>query len=191
MSQEPRRARDLRLLDQVDAYPRRAHTGPLWRVVRDGRDPLLGGRSASRWCNGRFDVLYTSLEREGAIAEVYALLSLQPVFPSKIAFQVHRLHVSVQQSLQLADLPTLARLGVDIDRYQERNYEKTQDIADAAYFLGFDGLFVPSARWPCTNAVLFTDRVDPASLLLDATEPAPVDWRSWRRQTRSAGKRQR
>jgi RES domain-containing protein len=189
--QEPRRARDLRLLDQVDAYPRRAHTGPLWRVVRDGRDPLLGGRSASRWCNGRFDVLYTSLERDGAIAEVHALLSLQPVFPSKITFQVHRLHVSVEQSLHLADLPTLARLGVDTDRYQERNYAKTQDIADAAYFLGFDGLFVPSARWPCANAVLFTDRIEPASLSIDRTEPDPIDWRSWRRQTRPGGKRQR
>lgn len=191
MPREPRRARDLRLLDQVDAYPRRPHTGSLWRVVRDGRDPLLGGRSASRWCNGSFDVLYTSLERDGAIAEVYALLSLQPVFPSKIVFQVHRLHVSVQQSLHLADLPTLARLGVDIDRYQERDYARTQDIADAAYFLGFDGLFVPSARWPCTNAALFTDRIDPASLSIDATEPDHVDWRSWRRQSRSGGKRQR
>ena len=108
MSQGPRRARDLRLLDEVDAHPRRAHAGLLWHVVREGRDPLQGGRSTSRWCNGRFDVLYTSLEREGAIAEVHALVSLQPVFPSKIAFQVHRLRVSVQQSLHLADLPTLA-----------------------------------------------------------------------------------
>ncbi len=185
MSQEPRRARDLRLLDHVDAYPRRGHSGSLWRVVRDGRDPLQASRSASRWCNGQFDVLYTSLVREGAIAEMHALLSLQPVFPSKVTFRVHRLRVSVQQSLHLADLPTLARLGVDTDRYQERDYAKTQDIADAAYFLGFDGLFVPSARWACTNAVLFTDRMQPESLLLDETEPTPVDWRSWRRRARS------
>jgi len=185
--EEPRRARDLRLLDHVDAYPRRSHTGLLWRVVRDGRDPLQGGRSASRGCNGQFDVLYTSLEREGAIAEAHVLLSLQPVFPSKLAFHVHRLRVSVQQSLQLADLPTLGRLGVDIDRYQERNYARTQEIADAADFLGFDGLFVPSARWACNNAVLFTDRIEPASLMLDGTEPSPVDWRSWRRRTRSGG----
>lgn len=189
MPQDPRRARDLRLLDHVDAYPRRSHTGLLWRVVREGRDPLQGGRAASRWCNGLFDVLYTSLEREGAIAEVHALLSLQPVFPSRIAFHVHRLRVSVQQSLHLADLPTLARLGVDIDRYQERDYAKTQDIADAAYFLGFDGLFVPSARWPCTNAVLFTDRIEPAALSIEITEPEPVDWRSWRRRTRRAPQR--
>lgn len=186
MSQDPRRARDLQLLDHVDAYPRRAYTGAPWRVVREGRDPLQGGRSASRWCNGQFDVLYTSLERDGAIAELNSLLSLQPVFPSKIAFQVHRLRVSVRQALHLTDLPTLARLGVDVDHYQGRDYTKTQEIADAAYFLGFDGLLVPSARWPCTNAVLFADRIDPEGLSVDATETRAVNWREWRRQSRPA-----
>ena len=130
------------------------------------------------------------MAREGAIAEVYALLSLQPVFPSKVSFNVYRLHVSVRQGLHLTDLPTLARLGVDVDRYQTRDYSKTQEIADAAYFLGFDGLFVPSARWPCTNAILFTDKIEPASLLVDTKEPKPVDWRSWRRRTRAGNSRQ-
>ena len=183
-----RRARDLHLLDHVDAYPRRPYVGVLWRVVRDGRDPLQPGRAPSRWCNGSFDVLYAALERDGAIAEVHALLSLQPVFPSKIAFKVHRLRASVRQSLHLTDLPTLARLGIDVDRYQTRDYAKTQEIADAAYFLGFDGLFAPSARWRCTNAVLFTDRVEPGCLSLAKTEPKPIDWQEWRRGTRSGGR---
>jgi RES domain-containing protein len=182
-----RRARDLRLLDHVDAYPRRPYAGVLWRVAREGRDPLQASKSVSRWCNGQFDVLYTSLEREGAVAEVYALLSLQPVFPSKVVFQIHRLNVSAQQSLHLTDLPTLGRLGVDVDRYQERDYARTQDIADAAYFLGCDGLFVPSERWPCTNAVLFTERIEPAALSIETTEPDAVDWPGWRRRTRARG----
>lgn len=113
------------------------------------------------------------------------------MFPSNIAFQVHRLRVSVQQSLHLADLPTLARLGVDTDRYKERDYAKTQAIADAAFFLGFDGLFVPSARWECTNAVLFTDRIEPAQLSIEETEPAPIDWPAWRRGTRTPKTRPR
>jgi RES domain-containing protein len=181
VSDDPRRARDLRLLDQIDAHPRSAYAGVLWRVVRVGRDPLQGGRSVSRWCNGTFDVLYTSLEREGAIAELHSLLSLQPVFPSKIVFHVCRLRVSVVQSLNLTDLPALSKLGVNIARYQDRDYVRTQSIADAAYFLGFDGLLVPSARWPCTNAVLFTDRIEPAGLVIEATGPDCVDWPEWRR----------
>jgi RES domain-containing protein len=182
VSDDAHRARDLKLLDQVDALPRSAYAGVLWRVVREGRDPLQGGRSVSRWCNGEFDVLYTSLEREGAIAELHALLSLQPVFPSKIVFRVHRLRVSGMKSLNLTDVPTLSQLGVDVARYQDRDYAQTQNIADAGYFLGFDGLLAPSARWSCTNAVIFTDRLEPASLSIDATEPDPVDWLEWRRR---------
>lgn len=185
MPPSSQRARDLGLLDHIDAYPRRPFTGLLWRVVRSGRDPLLGGSSISRWCNGRFDVLYTSLERDGAIAEIHVLLSLQPVFPSKVAFHIHQLRASVQQSLHLADLPTLARLGGDTDRYKERDYAKTQAIADAAFFLGFDGLFVPSARWGCGNAVLFTERIKPAQLSVEKTEPEPLDWPAWRRRART------
>jgi RES domain-containing protein len=177
---DPRRARDLHLLDKVDAHPRRTFDGTLWRVSREGRDPLQGGRSTSRWCNGEFDVLYTSLERDGALAEVHALLALQPVFPSRISFLVHTLKVASQSVLHLADLPLLEQLGVDTARYQDRDYRQTQDIADAAFFLGFHGLVVPSARWSCANAVLFTDRVDPAALVVEATDSDPVNWSKWR-----------
>lgn len=184
MPHDSRRARDLKLLDDVDAYPRRAYSGVLWRVVPSGRDPLQGGRSASRWCNGEFDVLYTSFERDGAIAEVHALLSLQPVFPSKLAFNAHRLNVSIYRGLDLADLTVLGELGVETARYQEREYAKTQDIADAAFFLGFDGLLVPSARWSCSNAVLFTERIEPANLAIEVSERKAVDWRSWRKRNK-------
>lgn len=83
MSGDSRRARDLELLDAVDSFRREAFDADVWRLVRTGRDPTLGSPSRSRWCNGMFDVLYTSFERDGALAEIYALLSLQPVFPSK------------------------------------------------------------------------------------------------------------
>ena len=107
-------------------------------------------------------------------------------FPRRLPSRSTVCEFSVNQSLHLTDLPTLARLGVDVEHYQSRDYAKTQEIADAAYFLGFDGLFVPSARWHCTNAVHFTDRIEPARLSIDITEAKPVDWRSWRRRTRSS-----
>jgi hypothetical protein len=151
--------RDLRLLDAIDAFKREPFSQPVWRVAREGRDPILGAPSMSRWCNGTFDVLYTSLEREGAIAEIYTLLSMQPVSPSKIRLYVHRLTVSAQRTIRLADLATLSKLGVDVNRYRERDDSSTQPIADATYFLGFDGLIAPSARWECLNAVLFTDQI--------------------------------
>ena len=68
-----------------------------------------------------------------------------------------------------------------------QRFKEQSEIADAAYFLGFDGLFVPNARWPCTNAVLFTGRIEPASLSIESTEPDPVDRQRWRRRNRVSG----
>lgn len=186
MVDDPRRARELALLDALDAAPREPFAGTLWRICRDGRDPLQGGPSLSRWCRGEFDVLYTSLERDGAIAEIHALLAMQPVFPSRIAFRVHRLRVETQTTLHLADLAALEALGIDISNYRSRDYARTQDVADAAYFLGFDGLIAPSARWECLNAMLFTDRIDADALSLDESDADTIDWTAWRAEHRGS-----
>ncbi len=85
---------------------------------------------------------------------------------------------------KLADLPTLARLGVDTDRYADRDYSRTQPIAEAAFFLGFDGLIAPSARWRCLNFVLFTERIAPQQIEVLSTECKPIDWRLWRKGAR-------
>jgi hypothetical protein len=185
MAEDVRRARDLKLLDALDAFAREAVEGEVWRLVRSGREPTLGSPSRSRWCNGSFDVLYTSFERDGAIAEIHALLSLQPVFPSKDAWFANKLRIKSTQTLRLADLLTLSRMGVDTARYSERDYGRTQDIADAAYFLGFDGLVAPSARWPCLNLVLFTDRIPPSQVEVVEKPEEPVRWEEWRKRVGS------
>ncbi len=184
MPEDVRRARAIALLDAVDAFRREPFDAQVWRVAREGRDPLLGAPSQSRWCNGAFDVLYTSLEHDGAAAEVHALLTLQPVFPSRTRWFAHRVKVAAAQTLRLADLTTLARLGVDAARYAERDYSRTQEIADAAHFLGFDGLLAPSARWDCLNLVLFTDRVPPGQIETVESHDDPIDWATWRKRKR-------
>jgi hypothetical protein len=176
VAEDARRARDLGLLDAVDAFQREALDAEVWRVVRAGRDPTLGGPSRSRWCNGEFDVLYTSFEQDGAIAEIDALLSMQPVFPSKVEWFIHKLKVAAPQTLKLADLATLQKLGVDAARYGAREYGRTQEITDAAFFLGFDGLIAPSARWACLNFVLFTERVPADQIKVVQTLEMPVSW---------------
>jgi hypothetical protein len=180
--EDVRRARDLGLLDAVDAFRREALDAEVWRLVRAGRDPALGSPSRSRWCNGSFDVLYTSFERDGAIAEIHALLSLQPVFPSRDRWFANRLKVRATHTLRLADLPTLSKLGVDAARYADRDYRRTQEVADAAFFLGFDGLIAPSARWACLNLVLFTNRIPPDRIQALEAPEAPLSWEEWRNE---------
>lgn len=177
-------ARDLALLDLIDGFRRDGFSAEVWRVCRDGRSPTQGAPSLSRWCNGRFDVLYTSFERDGALAEIHALLSLQPVFPSKFVARAHRLAISVTRSLRLADLATLAKLGVDTSHYGDRDYAKTQAIGDAAWFLDFDGIVAPSARWPCLNAMLFTERIAESAILIETSETEPINWSDWHAKKR-------
>lgn len=137
--------------------------GPVWRIVRQGRDPLLASRSGGRWDDGTFDVLYTSESREGAIAEArFYLMKGQPVAPSKVVYKLYELKLNLEKSLRLIDLDALQALGVHTHHYGKAHYEqrkaeypRTQEVGEAAHFLGFDGLQVPNARHECLNIVLF------------------------------------
>ena len=154
-----RKARDLELLDAIDKLARTVFEGQVWRVVRASRDVLQASAVGARWDPGSFDVLYTSLDRDGALEEVYFHLSRQPVFPS-IPFQLHKIRVTARKVLSLEDTQLLQQLGVDVKNYANMDYSRTQAIADVAFFLGFDGLIVPSARSQYKNLILFADHVE-------------------------------
>lgn len=178
-----RRARDLELLDYLDALPRAPFEGEVWRIVRAERDVLQGYPARGRWDPGTFDVLYTSLAREGALEEIHFHLSRQPVFPSKMQSVLHRLSVRTRRTLRLGQ-DELNHLGVGEETYSMLAYGRTQEIGDAVQFLGCDALIAPSARWACDNLVLFTDALDPEDLASVGSEP--VDWAAWRAVRREA-----
>ena len=179
MSEAPK-PRDPALLDALDAFDRVSFEGDAWRAVRDGRDPLQGSASGGRWDPTLFDVLYTSLDQDGAVAEVYFHLSRQPVFPSKLRYGLHRLRVKTTKTLSLPDVPAMVSLGVDPARYREILYAPTQAIGDAANFLGFDSIIAPNARWSCRNLILFTEQIPPADL--EVIESFEIDWAKWRKR---------
>jgi len=99
--------------------------------------------------------------------------------PLSRPLKVSRLGVSTAKTLRLARVG-LERLGVNMARYGERNYEVTQNIGAALAFLGLDGLIAPSARWPCDNLMIYqsnhmlTDR-------LEVIDDERVDWGAWAR----------
>lgn len=180
-----RKARDVELLDALEALEPEAFEGDAWRIVREGRDPLQGYRAGARWDPpGGFDVIYTALNPDGARAEIFYHLNKAPVFPSRTVYLLHTIKLRTRRSLKLANLGALAALGVDTGRYGEVDYRtvptRTQEIGDAAHFLGFDGLIVPSARYDCHNLVVFMDRVEPDGTIL--VQSTPVDWKAWRQR---------
>jgi hypothetical protein len=95
------------------------------------------------------------------------------------------LAVRAERTLRLLDMRELANLGVDISRYETFEYGATQAVAAAAHFLEFDGMLVPSARFACSNLVLFTDRVSHSGHL-QLVSSEDVDWPDWRKKNRRA-----
>lgn len=172
-----RAPRDHALLDALDKHSPTPFDGKVWRVVRDGRDAAQGYASTARWSPGTFEVLYTSMEKSGAIAEVHFRLASQPVFPSKVIYQAAQLQVSAQKTIQLLDTELFGALNVDKSSFAKFDYLRTQEIGDAAQFLGFDGLIVPSARAPTRNLVLFTEALGPTDIQIIHSEA--VNWRDW------------
>lgn len=124
-------------------------------------------------------VLYGAAIPDGAIAEIHFHLNRgQSVFPSRMRHNLFELKVKARQTLMLADMDQLRRLGVEDSRYRDLLYNRTQEIAAAAAFLGFDGLIAPSARWDCQNIVLFLDAIDLEAIQIISDQP--VDWKVWR-----------
>jgi RES domain-containing protein len=152
------------LREALNGFPRKNFAGAVWRVVPEGRDPLEAMPSGARWDPGRFNVLYTSMACDGAMAEGPEPSQAAPAI-------VHRIAVRVRRALVLSDLAALERLGVGADDFKGGEQTRTQRIGDAAHALGFDAMIVPSERTDCLNLVLFTDRLGPGDLVVEEGEP--------------------
>ena len=169
---------DAALLDALQAMPAERFDGTVWRVARVGRDALTGSVGSGRWApDDRSEILYTCLERDGALSEVGFRLSLEPVWPSRLSHEIHALEARANQTLRFADVTSLVPLGVDAARWSGFDYVATQAVAAATHFLEYDGMIVPSAQAECANLVVFLDR----AVGLAATHSEPVDWTVWRR----------
>jgi hypothetical protein len=121
-------------------------------------------------------ILYTTLGREGALAEIAFHWSQLTPRPTKPVL-VHRLRVVARRTLRLirADI---AALHVSDSEYQGMNLPRTQAIGAAVEFLGCDGLLAPSARWDCENLMLFPERMA-TDASLELVDSEQVDWFAW------------
>ena len=157
-----RRIRDRRLLDALEAVGRAPYAGTVWRSIREGRDPLACWRAGGRWDDGTLDVLYTSETRQAAIAERrFHLYRGQPILPSRVRYELYELRLSLEAVMRFPDLEALSAVGLETGRYGhlsyrelQRQYPRSQEIAEACAFLGADGLLVPSAREPASNNLI-------------------------------------
>ncbi|WP_083953690.1 RES domain-containing protein [Thauera butanivorans] len=92
---------DPELLDRLDAFPKETFVGEVFRGTRQGLSPLASSYSGGRWMRrDGAGVLYTSLAREGALAEIafhWGQLSPRPTKP----VMLHTLRVVAHRTLKL------------------------------------------------------------------------------------------
>lgn len=168
------------LAERLDQFEKIQFNDEVFRATPNSIDPLAPSHSGGRWMpKGAASVLYTSCEREGALAEISFHFSQFTPLPSK-PISLHRIAVATEKTLRLV-VADLEQLGVIMSEYNAINYESTQQIGQAVQFLGCDGLAVPSARWECENLVIFNDNHslenDP-----EVIESKEVDWKSWAKE---------
>jgi RES domain-containing protein len=173
------------LLDAIEAEAASRFRGIVWRVVTKGFDPLRPSRAGGRWDDGSFDVLYTSNERDGALAEAWFHLARgQPIIPSKIRKRVFQIEAQLERVLDLSSDGKLASLGVNMASfgrlsYMQRTseYPAPQQLAEIAFFYQFEAIVVPNARWPTSNVVVFTENAQRSQMTIVDSEP--VDLAAW------------
>lgn len=70
---------DPELLDRLDALPKESFDGQVYRATRLRLDPQAGSYNGGRWMTrDAAVVLYTSLEREGALAGAVQIPARSP-----------------------------------------------------------------------------------------------------------------
>lgn len=158
--------RDSALLDALEDLRQAPYESHVWRSVGQGRDPTDCWRSGGRWDDKSFDVLYTSETREAAIEERrFHLFMGQPIAPSKLSYELFELAVSLEGVIELPDLASLKAVGMNTNGYgrasyaeKDNEYPPSQTIAEACFFLGADGILVPTARHGSRNLVVFCEQ---------------------------------
>lgn len=179
----PAPIRDNALLDALEGLPQAAFTGAVWRSVREGRKPTDCWRAGGRWDDRSFDVLYTSVDRDGAIAErQFHIFRGQPIPPSKIRYELFELRVELGAVISFPDLEALQSIGLKTQGYglasymdREAEYPRSQEVAEACFFLGAGGIIVPNARHPSQNLIVFCEQNVPKEIEI-VRDHGLLDW---------------
>lgn len=159
--------------------------GLVWRYVPRGAHPLHVGHillAAGRW-NRRDDYgcLYTSLSREGALAEYAKELKRFGIDASADhPKDVVSLIVGVARVLDLTDARERERLGIALATLTgdgEDDLESCRIVADLARLEGYDAILSPSAALSgARNLNLYIDGRADHLRLMEGPDRAPLNY---------------
>jgi RES domain-containing protein len=140
--------------------------------------PARGNTTGARWNEPPLEAIYTSCERETALAEAEYYLAAYPVRP-KARRVLYTIGVSLKNVLDLTAAGLLDRLGITPAILQDGDHSSCRLIGNAAAWLGHDGLLVPSARRVVgTNLVIYQQDLSASDFEILAEEVIAADERT-------------
>lgn len=140
----------------------------VWRHIPVGSHPLHFGwilKARGRWNRaGQYGALYTSLSREGAMAELRKYREVATASDVAVKFQKRHLvsiRVEVEPVLDLTDPSTIRILKTDASAFLEDDdgsLAACRTISDFARSQEYRALIAPSAALPgAKNLIIFSD----------------------------------
>jgi RES domain-containing protein len=108
----------------------------------------------ARWNPSGVAAIYTSLSREGVLAEGEHQIAVQPI-PPRARRTIYTLELTLTSILDLTDPETLQSLSVGPDELAADDMTACRQLGGAAHWLERDGLLLPSTRSSNTNLVIF------------------------------------
>jgi len=129
--------------------------GTVYRHMFASQPPTRANMGGARWNEPNLAAIYTSCERETALAEAEYYITLQPLRP-RARRTLFSIHVSLSKVIDLTAAGLLAQLGITDDILASIDPAPCRTIGGAVNWLGHGGLLVPSARrLGGTNLVIY------------------------------------
>jgi RES domain-containing protein len=145
------------LFERLGALHPRAWSGRTFRWTFEGTPPDRANTRGARWNPPDVAALYTSLARNGVLAESNHLIAAQGIAPVR-SRHIYTFQIELRSVLELTDNALLTDLGIDAAALASADHSRCQLVGGAVERLGHDGLIVPSARSPALNLVIFVNQ---------------------------------
>jgi len=162
------------MLDTLQSAALSSWEGTVYRHMFASQPPTRANTGGARWNEPNLAAIYTSCERETALAEAEYYISLQPLRP-KVKRTLFTLQVSLTKVIDLTPKRLLAQLGISDDVLSGIDHTPSRVIGAAANWLGHAGLLVPSARRRGgTNLVIYQQDFSTDSFEIIAEEEIAI-----------------
>lgn len=134
--------------------------GRVYRVMLNDYPPDRENTQGARWNPPDIAAIYTCLEPAVCIAEVeYGLARQSRPVKAGLRKTLYQIEVSLSAAVDIRPiLSELESIGIGKPQLFADDMKISQEIGRLAAWLGFDGLFVPSARSAGSNLVIYPGR---------------------------------